>query len=137
MHDLGRTLDAHPQTPGGNSAHHVAQPGGGIETARAIARSSALAPWGTEKVAPGPDVTDAEALDAYARTAFTSYCHPVGTCALGEDEVSVVDSALRVRGLEGLRVADGSVIPSIPSNNTNATVYAVAERAAEFIREGA
>jgi choline dehydrogenase len=46
----------------------------------------------------------------------------------------VVDSALRVRGLEGLRVADGSVIPSIPSNNTNATVYAIAERAAEFIR---
>ncbi|MGP4045964.1 GMC family oxidoreductase [Streptomyces sp. 2A115] len=109
----------------------------GIETARAIARASAPASWGTEEVAPGPDVTDTESLAAYARTAFQSYCHPVGTCALGEDEVSVVDSALRVRGLEGLRVADGSVIPSIPSNNTNATVYAIAERAAEFIRESA
>jgi choline dehydrogenase len=107
----------------------------GIETARAIARSAALAPWGAEEVAPGPDVTDAEALAAYARTGLMSYCHPVGTCALGEDEVSVVDSGLRVRGLEGLRVADGSVIPSIPSNNTNATVYAIAERAAELVGE--
>lgn len=106
----------------------------GIETARAIARSAALVPWGAEEVAPGPEVTDAEALAWYARTSVASYCHPVGTCALGEDEVSVVDSALRVRGLEGLRVADGSVIPSIPSNNTNATVYAIAERAVEFVR---
>lgn len=106
----------------------------GIGTARAIARSTALADWGVEEVAPGPEVTDAESLGAYARTAFQSYCHPVGTCALGEDEVSVVDSELRVRGLRGLRVADGSVIPAIPSNNTNATVYAVAERAAEFLR---
>ncbi|MET7694424.1 GMC family oxidoreductase N-terminal domain-containing protein [Streptomyces sp. NPDC005483] len=108
----------------------------GIETARAIARSTALAPWGAEEVAPGPDVTGAEALAAYVRTGVTSYCHPVGTCALGEEEESVVDSELRVRGLEGLRVADGSIIPSIPSNNTNATVYAIAERAAELVIEG-
>ncbi|MEU7019036.1 GMC family oxidoreductase N-terminal domain-containing protein [Streptomyces sp. NPDC046203] len=108
----------------------------GIRVAREIARSSALAVWGPEEVAPGPEVTDAASLSVYARTAYTSYCHPVGTCALGEDEGSVVDSALRVRGLEGLRVADGSVIPSIPSNNTNPTVYAIAERAAAFLREG-
>ncbi len=105
----------------------------GIATARDIARSSALASWGVEEVAPGPDVTDRESLGRYARTVFQSYCHPVGTCALGEDEDSVVDSELRVRGLEGLRVADGSVIPSIPSNNTNATVYALAERAAALL----
>lgn len=77
----------------------------GIETARAIARSSALASWGAEEVAPGPDITDEESLSAYARTAFQSCCHPVGTCALGEDEVSEVDSEPRVRGL---RVADGT-----------------------------
>ncbi|GHA68212.1 MULTISPECIES: GMC family oxidoreductase [Streptomyces] len=105
----------------------------GIATAREIARSSALAPWGVEEVAPGPDVTDQEALARYTRTVYQSYCHPVGTCALGEDEVSVVDSELRVRGLDGLRIADGSVIPSIPSSNTNATVYAIAERAAALI----
>ncbi len=107
----------------------------GIATAREIARSSTLAPWGVEEVAPGPDVTDREALAQYALTVYQSYCHPIGTCALGEDEVSVVDSELRVRGLAGLRVADGSVIPSIPSNNTNATVYAIAERAAALIAD--
>ncbi|MGW0812754.1 GMC family oxidoreductase [Streptomyces viridiviolaceus] len=109
----------------------------GIAVARDIARSSVLSSWGVEEIAPGTDLTDRESLGRYARTVFQSYCHPVGTCALGEDEVSVVDSALRVRGLAGLRVADGSVIPSIPSNNTNATVYAIAERAAALLRDAA
>lgn len=109
----------------------------GIHAARAIARSSALAAWGAEEVAPGVGAADAGSLATYARTAFTSYCHPVGTCALGEDDTCVVDSELRVRGLAGLRVADGSVIPSIPSNNTNATVYAIAERAADLLRASA
>ncbi|MFF0968727.1 GMC family oxidoreductase [Streptomyces sp. NPDC003703] len=108
----------------------------GIRAARRIAASSALAAWGAEEVSPGPGAPDEQALGAYARRYFGSYCHPVGTCALGEDEVSVVDSELRVRGLEGLRVADASVMPSIPSNNTNATVYAIAERAAELLRQG-
>lgn len=109
----------------------------GIGTARAIARSSALAAWGAEEVAPGATATDPRSLAEYTRKAFSSYCHPVGTCALGEDEESVVDSELRVRGLVGLRVADASVIPAIPSNNTNATVYAIAERAAAFLRASA
>lgn len=106
----------------------------GIRTARRIVASPALAEWGPEEVSPGSGALDGQSLGAYARRYFGSYCHPVGTCALGEDEVSVVDSALRVRGLDGLRVADASVIPSIPSNNTNATVYAIAERAADLLR---
>ncbi|GGT72785.1 choline dehydrogenase [Streptomyces atratus] len=106
----------------------------GITTARRIAGSSALAKWGIEEVSPGLAAVDEESIADYARTYFGSYCHPVGTCMMGEDEVSVVDSALRVRGLDGLRVADASVIPSIPSNNTNATVYAIAERAADLLR---
>jgi choline dehydrogenase len=53
---------------------------------------------------------------------------------MGEDDLSVVDSSLRVHGLEGVRVADASIIPAIPSSNTNATVYAVAERAADLVR---
>ncbi|MFE2546354.1 GMC oxidoreductase [Actinacidiphila glaucinigra] len=69
---------------------------------------------------------------------LASYFHPVGTCRLGTDEGAVVDEELRVRGIEGLRVADASVMPSIVSGNTSATVYAVAERAAEFVsRKGA
>ncbi|MFE0632928.1 GMC family oxidoreductase [Streptomyces sp. NPDC058864] len=106
----------------------------GIRTARQIARSSSLAEWGVEEVSPGLDVVNDQPLGEFAKKYFGSYCHPVGTCAMGEDEASVVDSELRVRGLRGLRVADGSVIPSIPSNNTNATVCAIAERAADLMR---
>ncbi|MFD9615326.1 GMC oxidoreductase, partial [Streptomyces sp. NPDC059083] len=96
----------------------------GIEAAREIAGSAALAAWGVTEVAPGLDVTDEALLGDYARRNFGSYRHPVGTCAMGEDESSVVNSELRVHGLAGLRIADGSVIPAIPSANTNATVYA-------------
>ncbi|MEE4543150.1 GMC family oxidoreductase N-terminal domain-containing protein [Streptomyces sp. V4-01] len=105
----------------------------GIAAAREIARSPALAGWGIEEVAPGPAAADETSIADYARRYFGSYCHPVGTCMMGDDEVSVVDSALRVHGLDGLRVADASVIPAIPSNNTNATVYAIAERAADLL----
>ncbi|MEW1779707.1 GMC family oxidoreductase N-terminal domain-containing protein [Streptomyces sp. NPDC086777] len=106
----------------------------GITTARRIAWSSALAEWGTEEVSPGPDTVDSRSIRDHARRYFGSYCHPVGTCMMGEDEMSVVDSTLRVRGLDGLRVADAAVIPSIPSSNTNATVYAIAEKAADLLR---
>jgi choline dehydrogenase len=99
-------------------------------------QASALAAWRREEVAPGPEVTDEEALRAYVKASFISYYHPVGTCAMGNTELSVVDSELRVRGIDGLRVADASVMPSIPSNNTNATVYAIADRAAELIGRG-
>ena len=67
------------------------------------------------------------------RETLASYCHPVGTCRIGRDDMAVVDTDLRVHGISGLRVADGSAMPSIPSANTNATVYAIAERAAELI----
>ncbi|MGY5046525.1 GMC family oxidoreductase [Streptomyces sp. 900105755] len=106
----------------------------GITTARRIAWSSALAEWGPEEVSPGPDTVDSQSIRDHARRYFGSYCHPVGTCMMGEDEMSVVDSTLRVRGLDGLRVADAAVIPSIPSGNTNATVYAIAEKAADLLR---
>ncbi|MFD5458616.1 GMC family oxidoreductase [Streptomyces olivaceus] len=105
----------------------------GLRMAREIAGSCALDGWRGEEVAPGPAVQDDAGLRAYARTTVASYCHPVGTCAMGEHPLAVVDSSLRVHGIDGLRVADGSVLPSIPSANTNATVYAVAERAAELI----
>ena len=105
----------------------------GLRLAREIGQAGALAAWRREEVAPGSDVTDEEALRAYVKSSFISYYHPVGTCAMGNTALSVVDSELRVRDIGGLRVADASVMPSIPSNNTNATVYAIAERAAELI----
>ena len=62
-----------------------------------------------------------------------TYFHPVGTCKLGTDPDAVVDLQLRVHGVEGLRVVDASVMPSLPAANTNATVLAIAERAAAII----
>ncbi|MEU4097511.1 GMC family oxidoreductase N-terminal domain-containing protein [Streptomyces sp. NPDC026673] len=107
----------------------------GIRAAREIGRAKALDPWRGEEVLPGVDVRDDEAIGAYLRRGLASYFHPVGTCRLGTDEHAVVDEELRVRGIGGLRVADASVMPSIVSGNTNATVYAIAERAADFLSQ--
>jgi choline dehydrogenase len=106
----------------------------GLRLARQIGQASALDDWRYAELAPGPDIADNDALRAYVRRTLASYSHPVGTCRIGTDPLAVVDLELRVHGIDGLRVADGSVIPSIPSANTAATVYAVAERAAELIR---
>jgi choline dehydrogenase len=94
----------------------------------------ALKPWIAQEILPGSDVGDDAALRAYATASVSSYYHPVGTCRMGTDDMAVVDPELRVHGISGLRVADASVMPSIVSANTNATVYAIAERAAELIR---
>jgi choline dehydrogenase-like flavoprotein len=72
-------------------------------------------------------------LRAYLRKNIRSYSHYAGTCRIGADETAVVDTELRVHGISGLRVADASVMPSPVSANTNATVYAIAERAADLI----
>ena len=104
-----------------------------LRLAREIGAADAYDPWRSAEVAPGPAAADDEALGNFARAACQSYFHPVGTCAMGDTHMSVVDSDLRVHGLSGLRVADASVMPSIPSANTAATVYAIGERAAELV----
>lgn len=87
-----------------------------------------------EETTPGPAIqTDEEILDAYDRLGTCGY-HAVGSCRMGSDEGSVVDPQLRVRGLQGLRVMDTSILPVIPSGNTNGPVLAMAWRAAEVIR---
>jgi choline dehydrogenase len=73
-------------------------------------------------------------LRAYVRAASSTYFHPVGTCAVGETGQAVVDSELRVHGVDGMRVVDASVMPALPGNNTMATVYGIADRGAELIR---
>jgi choline dehydrogenase len=105
-----------------------------LRIGREIGSAKALAPWRGEEVLPGPDVDDDASMTAYIRATAMSYFHPVGTCRLGSDEEAVVSADLRVHGVSGLRVADASVIPAIPSANTIATVYAIAERAADLIR---
>jgi choline dehydrogenase len=104
-----------------------------LRLARQIGDAGAYDPWRAAEAAQGPATDDDNALGAFAKAAAQSYFRPVGTCAMGDTDMSVVDSELRVHGISGLRVADASVMPSIPSANTAATVYAIAERAAEMI----
>ena len=77
---------------------------------------------------PGPRVTSDEELSAYLRQSISTYFHAAGTCRMGTGPVAVTDNELRVHGLDGLRIADASVMPSLPSANTNATVLAIAEK---------
>jgi choline dehydrogenase-like flavoprotein len=72
-------------------------------------------------------------VEAYVRSHAASLYHPVGTCRMGREPSAVVDARLRVRGVDGLRVADASVMPVIPRGNTNAPTIMIAERAAEWI----
>lgn len=106
----------------------------GIERAREIAEQDALSQYLGHEVWPGEDVqTDEEIAQHVRETCHTVY-HPVGTCKMGNDETAVVDEELRVRGVEGLRVADASVMPTLVGGNTNAPTIAIAERAADLIR---
>lgn len=105
----------------------------GLKIAREIGRAKALGPWRAEEAVPGPSADTDQALRHHADRTMQSYFHPVGTCRMGTDGMSVVDLELRVHDISGLRIADGSVMPSIVSANTNATVYAIAERAATLI----
>jgi choline dehydrogenase len=107
----------------------------GLDLARAIGRAHALDPWRSAEVHPGSDTSTVSTLRAYLLSALQTYHHPVGTCRIGTDNAAVVDTELRVRGIEGLRVADASVMPSIVSGNTMASVYGIAERAASLMQE--
>lgn len=105
----------------------------GLRLARQIGAAPALAPFRDAEIFPGPDTETDSACHAYLRRTITTFYHPVGTCKIGSDALSVVDPALRVRGIGHLRIADASVMPSVPSGHTNAAVLAIAERAASLI----
>ncbi|WP_033340922.1 GMC family oxidoreductase [Catenuloplanes japonicus] len=107
----------------------------GLRLARRLGAAGALKDWGPEEIFPGPDV-DEDRIDSvrpYLFRGLQSYQHLVGTCRIGVDDHAVVGPDLRVHGIGNLRVADASVIPAVPSANTNATVLAIAERAATLI----
>jgi choline dehydrogenase len=112
----------------------------GVRMAREFASARPMSKICKAELAPGDNVhTDAEIRDFIRRNLATTY-HPVGTCAMGGDSklaasrlTSVVDPELKVRGIEGLRVVDASVMPTVPRGNTNAPTIAIAERAADLI----
>lgn len=105
----------------------------GIEISREILSQPAFAKYISREHLPGAATNGRAALEAFAREHGRSAYHPVGSCRMGGDAQSVVDPELRVRGLQGLRVCDSSVMPSIVSSNTNAAVIMIAEKAADMI----
>ena len=105
----------------------------GLKWARKIAAQPALARYIDHEMLPGPDFSNDEALLGYARMAGSTIYHPVGTCQMGSGPMAVVDAQLRVRGVEGLRVVDASVMPRLVSGNTNAPTIMIAEKAADML----
>jgi choline dehydrogenase-like flavoprotein len=106
----------------------------GLKIAREIMQQPALKPFVLAERLPGPQVRTDEELFAYGCANAKTDHHPVGTCKMGTDEMAVVDPDLRVRGLEGLRVCDSSIMPRVPSSNTNAPTIMVGEKGADIIR---
>jgi choline dehydrogenase len=105
-----------------------------LKLSRRVAATGPLSNLVEREIRPGPDTVSDEALVAYLRATGATAYHPVGTCRIGTDAAdSVVDPHLRVHGIEGLRVADASVMPTIASTNTNAISIVIGERAADFI----
>ena len=108
----------------------------GIRLVRRIAATPALQAVTQRELAPGPEVASDAAMLEFARTDASTVFHQCGTCRMSRArENAVVDHRLRVHGIEGLRVADASIFPGIPSGNTNAPAIMVGEKASDIIRE--
>jgi choline dehydrogenase len=105
----------------------------GLKIARAIGNAPALAGWRVAEELPGPAVQTDEELAAYIQADASTSFHACGTCAMGTDEWAVVDPALRVRGVTGLRVVDASIMPVIVSGNTAAATMMIADKASGMI----
>ena len=134
-----RLRSAHPADPPVIVGNHLQERAdvdrllAGIALAREIAAADPLREVVGREVLPGEGVTDREALERVLRERVDLLYHPVGTCRMGPPSEGVVDARLRVHGVEGLRVADGSVMPQVTAGNTNAPILMIAERAARFI----
>jgi choline dehydrogenase len=104
-----------------------------VKFARRLAAAPAVAPYVREEYKPGPGVASDEEILGWCRGNGATIFHPSGTCRMGRDAMAVVDSKLRAIGVEGLRVVDCSVMPTLVSGNTNAPVAMIAERASDLI----
>lgn len=105
-----------------------------IKLARRMMRTRAMTPFNAGEVMPGEPIQSDEDLRDFVRNNVFTIWHPVGTCKMGRDRLAVVDPQLRVRGVRGLRVADASIMPTIPSSNPNAACFMIGEKAADLVR---
>jgi choline dehydrogenase-like flavoprotein len=108
----------------------------GVRLAREIAAQSAFTPYRGAEKHPGADIKTDQDIADYIRGIVQTIYHPVGTCKMGDDPLAVVDTQLRVHGVEGLRVVDASIMPSVVRGNTNAPTIMIAEKGADFIKGG-
>jgi len=135
-----RLASADPRTPPLIDPQYLSDPRDvevlveGLGRARELGEASSLESLRARETYPGPGVDTDDGLRQFLATGSGTYYHPVGTCAMGTGPLSVVDAELRVHGLEGLRIADASIMPSIVSANTNPTTIMIGERAADFLR---
>jgi choline dehydrogenase-like flavoprotein len=105
----------------------------GVKMLRRIAAAPAMDAYRGEEILPGPRTQTDDEIRQFTRETLGTTFHPAGTCKMGRDRMAVVDPELRVRGVEGLRVIDASIMPRVVSGNTNAPVMMIAERGADMI----
>jgi choline dehydrogenase len=104
-----------------------------VRLTREIVAQDAFDEYRGGEIQPGEEVKTDDEIDAFVRQAVESAYHPSCSCKMGEDEMAVVDSQTRVRGLEGLHVVDSSIFPTIPNGNLNGPTIMLAEKAADII----
>ena len=105
----------------------------GFAVVREIFAAKAFGPYFEQEFLPGPGVNSDAEYEQFLRFSALPAYHPVGTCKMGIDDEAVVDPELRVRGMQGLRVVDASIMPTLVSGNTNAPTIMIAEKAAAMI----
>ncbi|MCC6593583.1 MAG: GMC family oxidoreductase N-terminal domain-containing protein, partial [Xanthomonadales bacterium] len=130
---------ADPFAPPRIHANYLSAPGDlpvmleGVRTTREIFAASPLAPFAGDEILPGASTQSETELVRFIRRKAETIYHPVSTCRMGADRDAVVDAELRVRGIQGLRVVDASVMPTLVSGNTNAPTIMIAEKASDLI----
>jgi choline dehydrogenase len=106
----------------------------GVRLTRELFAQKAFDPYRGRELSPGPEVQSDDEIDGFVREHVESAYHPCGTCRMGDDDMAVVDPQTRVRGMDGLRVVDSSIMPRITTGNLNAPTIMLAEKAADMIR---
>jgi choline dehydrogenase-like flavoprotein len=132
--DPARPIAIHANYLGDGEGHDLARMIEAAKLSREILAQGAFDAYRGKPVFPESELRSDAEFEAFIRRKAESIYHPVGTCRMGQDAGAVVDSELRVRGVEGLRVIDASVMPSLPTGNTNAPTIMIAERASALLQ---